>query len=308
MQLFWSHLFLLGVVLIRFSVRANLTMTQTSRSNNTPPTTTPTPSSPTPFSPTTTLKATRTQRNSILTRVKADSNTSIDHSDESQNWTTAGPTPTEPSPANSTQSTVTTNVTRSTIPPGSTDTAGYVILFFIFLAILMCVCGIYFLRKKSRSYSFDLQGPTGYDHDTPLTGMEHPGTFEPTKEKDGGFECVNEDDPQTHVANGLAGSAGSAQEPEAIDSLGENIAKKPDGDEDGGFCGSEISLTPPTKRVGFSLDLDLSELQLDQSDAEVKEQNTNNNNVVMGMFPDPLGLTFDPVGSVAAFTEINLDL
>ncbi|XP_010864439.2 uncharacterized protein LOC105007266 isoform X1 [Esox lucius] len=194
---------------------------------------------------------------------------------------------------------------------GSSDAIGYVILFFILMAIFFVLFGIYFLRKKSRRYSFDLQRP-GYDHETPLTGMEQPGTFEPTKEKAGGFESISqggaegraEEDPQTPVPNGSAG------EPDATMSPGENAIEKKDDDDDEdifNLC-SEISLTPPVKRVGFSLDLDLSDKLSNKSDAGDKEQNANNNNVAMAIFPDTLGLTFDPMGSVGVFSDISLDV
>ncbi|XP_070296296.1 uncharacterized protein [Salvelinus sp. IW2-2015] len=107
-------------------------------------------------------------------------------------------------------------------------------------------------------YSFDLQHP-GYDHDTPLTRMEQSGTFEPNNdqeiwesEREGGDET-----PMSPVANGSAMGAGETG------STGENGEKQAHGDSDGdsfnNFCTSDVTLTPPIRRVGFSLDLDLSD-------------------------------------------------
>ncbi|XP_070978441.1 uncharacterized protein [Oncorhynchus clarkii lewisi] len=188
----------------------------------------------------------------------------------------------------------------------TTSSPGYVILILILLVIVCLVVVLYILRKKSRKYSFDLH-LAGYDHDTPLTCMEQAGTFEPN-EKAGGFEYVIEGGGDDHqamspVANGSAGEAGST---------GENGEKQGHGDSDGdgdsfdNFCDCAITLTPPLKRVGFSLDLDLSDKQSDKSDNG--EQNGNNNNVAMGMTPEPPGLTFDPVGSGDVFIEVNLDI
>ncbi|XP_045577380.1 uncharacterized protein [Salmo salar] len=183
---------------------------------------------------------------------------------------------------------------------GSSATAGYVILFLILLVIVCLVVVLYFQRKKSRKYSFDL---AGNDHDTPLTCVEQAGTFEPN-EKAGGFDYVIESGGDDHqamgpVANGSAGEARSA---------GENGEKQGHGDSDGdsfdNFCGHAITLTPTVKRVGFSLDM--SDRQSDKSDNG--EQNGNNNNVAVGMTPEPPGLTFDPVGPGDVFTEISLDI
>ncbi|XP_071022407.1 uncharacterized protein [Oncorhynchus clarkii lewisi] len=159
------------------------------------------------------------------------------------------------------ETTATTETTTS-LPVSATrgsDIAGYVILFLILLAVVCLVVILYILRKKSRRYSFDLQYP-GYDHDTPLTCMEQPGTFEPNNdqeiwesEREGGDEDPHAMSP---VANGSAMGAGETG------STGENEGEKQahgdsDGDSFNNFCASDV--TPPIKRVGFSLDLDLSD-------------------------------------------------
>ncbi|XP_064787056.1 uncharacterized protein LOC135510195 [Oncorhynchus masou masou] len=159
------------------------------------------------------------------------------------------------------ETTATTETTTS-LPISATrgsDIAGYVILFLILLAVVCLVVILYILRKKSRRYSFDLQYP-GYDHDTPLTCMEQPGTFEPNNdqeiwesEREGGDEDRHAMSP---VANGSAMGAGETG------STGENEGEKQahgdsDGDSFNNFCASDV--TPPIKRVGFSLDLDLSD-------------------------------------------------
>nr|XP_029510154.1 uncharacterized protein LOC115124808 [Oncorhynchus nerka] len=159
------------------------------------------------------------------------------------------------------ETTATTETTTS-LPVSATrgsDIAGYVILFLILLAVVCLVVILYILRKKSRRYSFDLQYP-GYDHDTPLTCMEQPGTFEPNNdqkiwesEREGGEEDPHAMSP---VANGSAMGAGETG------STGENEGEKQahgdsDGDSFNNFCASDV--TPPIKRIGFSLDLDLSD-------------------------------------------------
>ncbi|XP_052354055.1 uncharacterized protein LOC127916395 isoform X2 [Oncorhynchus keta] len=155
-----------------------------------------------------------------------------------------------------------TTETTTSLPVSATrgsDIAGYVILFLILLAVVCLVVILYILRKKSRRYSFDLQYP-GYDHDTPLTCMEQPGTFELNNdqeicesEREGGDEDPHAMSP---VANGSAMGAGETG------STGENEGEKQahgdsDGDSFNNFCASDV--TPPIKRVGFSLDLDLSD-------------------------------------------------
>ncbi|XP_036842974.1 cell wall integrity and stress response component 1 [Oncorhynchus mykiss] len=157
------------------------------------------------------------------------------------------------------ETTATTETTTSLPATRGSDIAGYVILFLILLAVVCLVVILYILRKKSRRYSFDLQYP-GYDHDTPLTCMEQPGTFEPNNdqeiwesEREGGDEDPHAMSP---VANGSAMGAGETG------STGENEGEKQahgdsDGDSFNNFCASDV--TPPIKRVGFSLDLDLSD-------------------------------------------------
>ncbi|XP_029610501.1 cell wall integrity and stress response component 4 [Salmo trutta] len=162
------------------------------------------------------------------------------------------------------ESTTTTETTTS-LPVSATrgsDIAGYVILFLILLAVVCLVVILYILRKKSRRYSFDLQHP-GYDHDTPLTCMEQPGTFEPNNDQEiweSERECGDEDShAMSPVANGSAMGAGETR------STGENEGEKQahgDGDSFNKFCASDVTLTPPIERVGFSLDLDLSDKML----------------------------------------------
>lgn len=147
---------------------------------------------------------------------------------------------------------------------GSSATAGYVILFLILLAVVCLVVILYILRKKSRRYSFDLQHP-GYDHDTPLTCVEQPGTFELNNDqeiRESERECGDEEPhAMSPVANGSAMGAGETR------STGENEGEKQahgdsDGDSFNNFCASDVTLTPPIERVGFSLDLDLSDKML----------------------------------------------
>ncbi|XP_055757222.1 uncharacterized protein LOC129835561 isoform X2 [Salvelinus fontinalis] len=168
--------------------------------------------------------------------------TALSHS---QGWESTGTTETISAPVSTTR---------------GSDIAGYVLLFLILLAVVCLVVILYILKKKSRRFSFDLQHP-GYD-DTPLTCMEQSGTFEPNNdqeiwesEREGGAETPHAMSP---VANG------SAMGPGETGSTGENEGEKQahgdsDGDSFNNFCTSDVTLTPPIRRVGFSLDLDLSD-------------------------------------------------
>ncbi|XP_029604158.1 uncharacterized protein LOC115189776 [Salmo trutta] len=325
-------LYILGVVLILYIVKAdenNKTGPNNDDSNPIPTTTlTATPATPsaTQNNPTVTTLVQSDYRDSNLTNnitvgsrdgnQTQDQNEDVDAGTLRDNVTTVA-AETMPSGATTGQSeevdldgtvydaiTTSSPVLIESTGGGSSATAGYVILFLILLVIVCLVVVLYFQRKKSRKYSFDLH-LAGNDHDTPLTCVEQAGTFEPN-EKDGGFEYVIESGGDDHqamspVANGSAGEARSA---------GENGEKQGHGDSDGdgdsfdNFCGRAITLTPPVKRVGFSLDL--SDRQSDKSDNG--EQNGNNNNVAVGMTPEPPGLTFDLVGPGDVFTEINLDI
>ncbi|XP_014012316.1 uncharacterized protein [Salmo salar] len=163
--------------------------------------------------------------------------------------------------------TTTTTETTTSLPVSAyrgSDIAGYVILFLILLAVVCLVVILYILRKKSRRYSFDLQHP-GYDHDTPLTCVEQPGTFELNNDqeiRESERECGDEEPhAMSPVANGSAMGAGETR------STGENEGEKQahgdsDGDSFNNFCATDVTLTPPIERVGFSLDLDLSDKML----------------------------------------------
>lgn len=194
------------------------------------------------------------------------------------------------------------NVTMFDLDTGSnTAVGGYVILFFLLIAIVGMVIILYLLRRRARKYSFDLHRP-GYDHGTPLTLQEQPGTFECVteghQEKAPTIDGAKDDAPPA-LANGtsLTGDGGVARDNSVTDSY-------PDGDS------FNPTVTPPLKKVDFSLDIDLSDRASNQSGstfsflggAEAEQLNENNNN--------DTNMSEVPVNSdlqTEVFTEISLD-
>nr|XP_046175677.1 cell wall integrity and stress response component 1 isoform X2 [Oncorhynchus gorbuscha] len=270
-------LVLMGSRAEEVSVEGSISINSTSNPTDTPSTASLSPSTAS-LSPSTASLSPSTASLSPSTASLSPSTASLTPSTASLTPSTASLTPStanlSPSTANQTAQTTSsgltalsqsqgreTTETTTSLPVSATrgsDIAGYVILFLILLAVVCLVVILYILRKKSRRYSFDLQYP-GYDHDTPLTCMEQPGTFEPNNdqaiwesEREGGDEDPHAMSP---VANGSAMGAGETG------STGDNGEKQAHGESDGdsfnNFCASDV--TPPIKRVGFSLDLDLSD-------------------------------------------------
>lgn len=181
----------------------------------------------------------------------------------------------------------------------SSDTAGYIILVLILVMVVALSVILYFLRKNTRKYSFDLQRP-GHDHDTTRNILEQSATFGNITSNHGGLVSMGEEDlAETNLSNGST--------------------QQTDGQTDGGSlvaCPSQLSLTSltlalPIKKVGFNLDIDLSDCRSGQSCAssvleivEAELQNENNNNGSTGDLPAG---TSDPKAPVGIFTEISLD-
>ncbi|XP_051518422.1 uncharacterized protein LOC127420293 [Myxocyprinus asiaticus] len=181
-------------------------------------------------------------------------------------------------------------------------TGGIIILIFILILIIILLGILYFLRKKGRSYSFDLtraSGPSN-DYDTPLRSVEQQGaSYEQTnKDLPVCLDYIQEDKSEektSPIANGCTGE--KTEQTPASENEQQNVP------EENSFSSSP-SFTPPMKKVEFNLDLDLdligresemnSSTTVHSSDAV---QNENNNNVTNA-------------GRGAAeelFTEINLD-
>lgn len=183
-------------------------------------------------------------------------------------------------------STTGANITKGSHPDQST--VGVVFLVLILIIIVALAVLLYFLWKKGRTYSFDLS-QAGNDHETPLRSMEHGGTFEHTNKELPPLDFVQEDKPQTNpTANGCAAEA----DKEASPSGQQNVP------EEDSFM-SDTSLTPPPKKVEFSLDLDLigddfEMVELPNTEPSNQQQNENNN------------ITNSGNDSLNIFTEINL--
>ncbi|XP_030630785.1 FRAS1-related extracellular matrix protein 2 [Chanos chanos] len=161
--------------------------------------------------------------------------------------------------------------------------AGVVILIFIIIGIMMLIGTLYFLRKKGRSYSFDLAHPS--DHETPLRSMEQEGTFEQTNKETPVSLDYEQEDKVNHtdnsVVNGVAAELSEKTPDDKIDSSSEeqNVA------EENSFS-SESSLTTPIKKVEFNLDLDLgsdksSVTTPTTTESQDGQHNENNNNVTL---------------------------
>ncbi|XP_039516751.1 uncharacterized protein LOC120471076 isoform X1 [Pimephales promelas] len=180
-------------------------------------------------------------------------------------------------------------------------TGGVVILIIILILIVLLLGILYFLRKKGRSYSFDLtraDGPAN-DYDTPLRS-EHQGiSYEQTnKDLPVSLDYVHEDKPEeksSPKANGCAG--------EKTEQTPANGNEEQNSPEENSFTSSSCS-TPPMKKVEFNLDLDLiggdyelNDLSLSAADVPETPQNQNNNN----LFNAGRG------SAEEIFTEISLD-
>ncbi|XP_008286983.1 uncharacterized protein LOC103362413 isoform X2 [Stegastes partitus] len=172
---------------------------------------------------------------------------------------------------------------------------GYVVLALILLVIVVLCVILYFLRRVSRTYSFDLQRPGPVDHlNLPI------GTFEPVYVDD-----LERPTPKENTTSEEAAPAanGTSVQPEET-SWSEQNAAQEHPDVNGLETSparltsntSETSETSGTSGTGVSLDADpvepLEGPSLMFSDAG-EQQNENNNN--------PSVRSSDP------FVEINLD-
>ncbi|XP_022533017.2 uncharacterized protein LOC111194097 [Astyanax mexicanus] len=196
-------------------------------------------------------------------------------------------------PTTSAVFTITSTIGTSVTPESKksdSSTVGVVFLILILIIIIALAVLLYILWKKGRTYSFDLS-QAGNDHETPLRSMEHGGTFEHTNKELPPLDFGQEDKPHetTPTANGCAAEA----DKEASPSGHQNVP------EEDSYM-SETSLTPPPKKVEFSLDLDLigddfEMVELPNAEPSNQQQNENNNNV-----------TNSENDSLNIFTEINL--
>nr|XP_009295414.1 uncharacterized protein LOC101884517 [Danio rerio] len=155
---------------------------------------------------------------------------------------------------------------------------GIIILIFILILIGLLLGVLYFLRKKGRSYSFDLtrvDGPAN-DYDTPLRSEQQGISYEQTnKDLPVCLDYIQEEKSEEKtMANGC--SAEKTEQTPANENGDSNVP------EENSFCSSSVSSTPPLKKVEFNLDLDLIGGESDfsnpaASEADNAEQNENNN-------------------------------
>ncbi|XP_051956296.1 uncharacterized protein LOC127625202 [Xyrauchen texanus] len=177
---------------------------------------------------------------------------------------------------------------------------GVIILIFIVILIIILLGVLYFLRKKGRSYSFDLTHAScpPNEYDTPLRSVEQQGVSYEHTDKDLPMclDYIQEDkseDKDNLMANGCTGE--KTEQTPASENEQQNVP-------DENSFSSSPSFTPPMKKVEFNLDLDLigiesdlnSPTAVDGSDAPHSE---NNNHVSIAGKG-----TADEL-----FTEINLD-
>ncbi|XP_053199147.1 uncharacterized protein LOC128383568 [Scomber japonicus] len=173
-----------------------------------------------------------------------------------------------------------TTATPVKIEDGDSSSWGYVILVFILLVIVILCVILYFLRKVSRSYSFDLQRPSPANH-----GNEPIGTFEQVYLDDldqtGPTDLVtNDDDSPPPVTNG------TTVQLEDKESTGESALQE---QEANGL--ETLSIGNNTPSTETPLELGSNTVFFDAVGEE--QQNENNNN--------PSICSTDP------FVEINLD-
>ncbi|XP_051515623.1 uncharacterized protein LOC127418816 [Myxocyprinus asiaticus] len=190
----------------------------------------------------------------------------------------------------------TQNSETSKDSPNTGKYLGVIILVFTVILIILLLGILYFLRKKGRSYSFDLTHAScpANEYDTPLRSVEQGVNYEHTNKEC--LDYIQEDKSEEKaslMANGCAGE--KTEQTPASENEQQNAP------EENSFTLSP-SLTPPMKKVEFNLDLDLisieSELNspttVDGSDAPQNENNSNVSNAGRGT-------------SEELFTEINLD-
>ncbi|XP_057175438.1 uncharacterized protein LOC130545106 isoform X2 [Triplophysa rosa] len=227
-----------------------------------------------------------------------DNTTSSDSGDEDDNYNTTSVTNTQP------------NISLPIHPPGVTNpsletskdnsghfTGGVIILIFILILIILLLGILYVLRRKGRSYSFDLTrtDACANEYDTPLREQQVI-SYEP-KDKDLPvcLDYMQDDKCQEKTSPILNGCANERTEQRAA------LESDPNLPEENSFASSP-SLTPPIRKVEFSLDLDMisGEFELNSptsADACDASLNENNNNIFhAGRGP-----------AEEIFTEISLD-
>lgn len=176
---------------------------------------------------------------------------------------------------------------------------GVIILIFILILIIFLLIILYVLRKKGRSYSFDLTRTEACanEYATPLREQQVNISYEP-KDKDLPV-CVDftQDDKSQDKTSPIVNGCTS----ETTEQTAAPESEEPNLPEESSFTSSP-SVTPPLKKVEFNLDLDMISGESDlnsptSSDAWDAAQNENNNNISHA--------GWGPAEEI--FTEISLD-
>ncbi|XP_034756982.1 uncharacterized protein LOC117962048 [Etheostoma cragini] len=190
-------------------------------------------------------------------------------------------------------STATAGTSFTPVTPGHASTAGYVFLFMILLMIIVLCVILYFLRRASRSYSFDLHRPVPANHHN-----EPIGNFEPVY-LDDLDRPAPKDDMTTNAPSPPPVSNGTTLQSEELISSGESDTEKaPQNQPDA----SGLETLPPSGNTSPSLGhvaadntscpFSSTNLLLDAVGEEQQNENNNNN---------------PSVSSSEPFVEINLD-
>ncbi|XP_032355070.1 mesoderm induction early response protein 1 isoform X2 [Etheostoma spectabile] len=188
-----------------------------------------------------------------------------------------------------TVSTATDGTSLKPETPGHSGTVGYVFLFFILLVIIVLCVILYFLRRASRSYSFDLHRPVPANHHN-----EPIGNFEPVY-LDDLDRPAPKDEATTNAPSPPPVSNGTTLQSEEAISNGESAPQnQPDA--------NGLETSPPTGDTSPSLGhvaaddtsspFSSTNLLFDAIGEEQQNENNNNN---------------PSVSSSEPFVEINLD-
>ncbi|XP_028824311.1 uncharacterized protein LOC114782609 [Denticeps clupeoides] len=182
----------------------------------------------------------------------------------------------------------------STLRPSQTASGGLIILFFLILTITVLFLLLFILRKKSRSFSFDLTSPE-YDQtcDTPLQEQFQPKNTDASSRP----ELLLDDcgPVSTQLANGSSAAVEAASQTGCNKEVG--VAESL-GSEDG----FHLDLLSPAADTELTLDLDLCNALSTGNPVEQEEQLNENNNNLAVMGPADLSIAVEE-----DFTEISLN-
>ncbi|XP_043086293.1 uncharacterized protein LOC122332896 isoform X2 [Puntigrus tetrazona] len=260
-------------------VLAALLLCSRGTSFSTPPSPSETPGPDTPDTPDTPDPSTRpptTWRNTSSSGPPGNGSGALED-DLSAETTPKDPPTTEdrPDPANDS---AVVFISSKAQPKDDPRQEGIVILILILILIAVLLGILYILRKKGRSYSFDLSGveAPGHDYvDTPLRSDQHGVSYEQTnKDLPVCLDFTHEDRSQEKtdaIANGSAGEKN--RQASANENDEQNVP------EENSFSSSSSSSSSGyVKRVEFDLDLDVLGAGADPS-GSTQDENENNNNV-----------------------------